>query len=415
MLVLPAVAPAVPPSNDKFASRLVLGPGFPEGVPITVSGDNFEAGEEAEEHIPGLAPAGHSVWFEWEAASDGWVSIGACDADFPTILAVFTGDELEDLTQVAGNNSGEGPDCPFQYRQFTFQASAGTKYVIAVDGNAFTGPEAVPVETEGKFVLEIKETPLPPNDEFENATVLKGETSEEPNGARRYMAHTQGFNWNAENEHGEPEELLSAASVWYSWTAPEDGTYGFSDPCCGGLDLDLYTGNAVDELDPVLVGEKFGEVDLTAGQTLRLRVSGPIDPETEAPRMGFFSLIVSGELAPKPSPPPGGDPPASPPPPDTRAPQTTITKTVLKRKPPVFLFKFRSDEPGSSFRCSLDGGKFKPCGSSRRIGHATPGRHKLKVVAVDAAGNADPTPAVGRFKFPRPQHPQGRGVPALNG
>ncbi|HEU4461234.1 MAG TPA: hypothetical protein VFR75_01450, partial [Solirubrobacterales bacterium] len=61
--------------NDKFANRQILPAGFPGGTPIEVTGSNVEAGKEEGEFIPGLAPAGHSVWFEWEASGDGWVSV----------------------------------------------------------------------------------------------------------------------------------------------------------------------------------------------------------------------------------------------------------------------------------------------------------------------------------------------------
>jgi hypothetical protein len=394
LLALPAAASAAPPANDKFGNRQVLPSGFPGGEPIEVTGSNVEAGKEEGEFIPGLSPAGHSVWFEWEATGDGWVTVGVCESEFPAILGVFTGTEVDELTLVTSGNSGEGPDCPFQGRQFTFFAISGTKYAVAVDGNNFHLPEAPTPVTEGEYTLRIEETPTPPNDEFENATVLGGKIDEEPGGARRYFANTQGFNWNATNEHGEPDELTSGASVWYTWTAPEDGTYLVGDPCCGNLDLDLYSGNAVDELTPVLVGEEFAEVDLTAGQTLRIRVSGPIDPETEEPRMEFFSIVVSAELAPLPKPTPKTETPP-PPAPDTTAPETTISKRYLAVGAAKFWF---GANEASSFLCRLDKAPFKPCSSPRSYKHLKAGKHTFKVKAVDAAGNVDQTPAVARFK-----------------
>ena len=140
LLALPAGASAAGPLNDDFADRQLLGAGFPGGAPIEETGSNVDAGSESGEFIPGLSPAGHSVWFEWEAENDGWVSIGACDNQFPTVLAVFTGTELEQLTPVASGNGSEGPDCPYEGRQYTFLAVGGTKYVIAVDGNNFHFP-----------------------------------------------------------------------------------------------------------------------------------------------------------------------------------------------------------------------------------------------------------------------------------
>jgi hypothetical protein len=409
LLMLPAGALAAEPVNDDFVDRQVLGPGFPGGEPLVFEGDNFEATDEHGEFIPGLAPAGHSVWFEWEAGADGWVTIGACDNEFPTVLAVFTGTEIDELSQVATGNGSEGPDCPYQGRQYTFFATSGTKYVIAVDGNSFFLPEAPPPVTEGEIVLRIEETPTPSNDEFENAADVAGQVFEEPGGHRFYFANTRGYNWTATIEHGEPEGTTTGASVWYSFTAPEDATYRFNPPCCQAalsLNLDLYSGDAVDELTPLAVGEDGPEVDLTAGETVRIRVSGPIPEGSEEPLVAGFDFNLMAELEPlSPEPPSGGGgggsttPLPSPSLPDT-PPKTTITKRVLKRDPPVFLFSFGSSEPGSSFRCSVDRQKFAACGARKRFAQMTPGRHKLRVVAIDSAGNADPTPAVAYFRFP---------------
>jgi len=412
LLLVPASAFAAP-DNDDFADRLALGPGFPHGEAIEETASNVDADKEGGEFIPGPGPAGHSVWFEWEAEADGWVSIGACEADFPTILAVFTGTEVEHLEQVADDNGNEGPDCPFEQSQYTFFAASGAEYVIAVDGNSSPGP--VPVVTEGEFTLRIEETPVPPNDEFADATEIVGSFSEEPDGSRRFYASVRGFSWTAGIEHGEPDETTSGASVWYSLTAPEDATYRFNPPCCQGalaLNLDLYLGDAVDELTPLVVGGEGAEVDLAAGETVRIRVSGPIQGGSEEPLTASFTFLVLAELTPLAQPPTSGGGSSTPspsPPQDIEAPETTIAKTVLRRTPPIFVFKFGSSEPGSSFRCSLDGEKFKPCAAGRRYGQPLPGRHKLRVVAVDGAGNVDSTPAVGHFRFPRPQPRQGQG------
>jgi hypothetical protein len=408
-LALPVAASAAP-VNDKFASRIVLPAGFSDGEPIEVTGSNVDAGDEAGEFLPGLSPAGHSVWFGWEATGDGWVTVGTCDSEFRTLIGIFfTGTEVQDLTLVASGNGSEGPDCPYEGgRQYTFFATVGTEYVIAVDGNNFHPPESPTPVTEGEFELEIRETPVPANDEFENATKIVGDVSEEPGGDRMFLANARGFNWTASTEHGEPREGVTGASVWYSFTAPEDSTYKFSHPCCQAafaLDLDIYSGDAVDELTTLAVDEQSPELELTAGSTVRIRISGPIEEGSEQPEVANFDFNVSAILARRDTETPNPFESWSPPPSavDITPPRTTIKKTVLKRQPPVFVFKFGSDEQGSSFRCSLDGGKFKPCGSAKRFARQAPGPHKLRVVAVDPAGNVDPTPAIGRFRFPLEQ------------
>ena len=89
------------------------------------------------------------------------------------------------------------------------------------------------------------------------------------------------------------------------------------------------------------------------------------------------------------------DPPA---PPDTDAPETAVTKAPPRRAARTWAkFRFGSDEPGSTFRCRLDGRPSKPCRSPRIYRHLRPGRHTFRVTATDAAGNTDPSPAVRRF------------------
>lgn len=59
------------------------------------------------------------------------------------------------------------------------------------------------------------------------------------------------------------------------------------------------------------------------------------------------------------------------------------------------VFAFRSNER-ARFRCKLDRGRFRACGS-RRAYRLRPGRHALRVFAIDRAGNRDRSPAVFRF------------------
>ncbi len=59
-------------------------------------------------------------------------------------------------------------------------------------------------------------------------------------------------------------------------------------------------------------------------------------------------------------------------------------------------FAFAANEAGATFRCRLDRGSFKPCRSPRRY-RLSLGRHRLRVFAIDRAGNRDRSPA--RFSF----------------
>jgi subtilase family protein len=103
---------------------------------------------------------------------------------------------------------------------------------------------------------------------------------------------------------------------------------------------------------------------------------------------------TSGSTVPTPTPTP------QPPP---VAPQTTIL-----RHPPKLVrtggararvvFRFGSDQRGSSFLCKLDRSHFAPCRA--RFARLLPlGPHLLKVKALSLAGLTDPTPAAFRFRI----------------
>jgi Ca2+-binding RTX toxin-like protein len=112
-----------------------------------------------------------------------------------------------------------------------------------------------------------------------------------------------------------------------------------------------------------------------------------------------------------PPPPPDSTGPVLPPPPPPRPPlDRTPPQTRAASRPPALLtthrhrrrvaFRFGASEAGATFRCKLDRGPYRPC-ASPRVFLLRPGRHVFRVVAVDAAGNADRTPAVFRVRVLR--------------
>ncbi len=77
-------------------------------------------------------------------------------------------------------------------------------------------------------------------------------------------------------------------------------------------------------------------------------------------------------------------------PPDTRIGDSSPSGTVTTSRA---VFEFSSSEAGSRFECRLDGGVYLGCTSPYELLDVGDGQHTFEVRAIDAAGNADPTPA----------------------
>lgn len=85
---------------------------------------------------------------------------------------------------------------------------------------------------------------------------------------------------------------------------------------------------------------------------------------------------------------------------DITPPDTTIT--AAEADPTTDStgdFEFSSDDPTATFQCSVDGGSFDPCASPFSTATLSSGPHTFAVRAVDAASNADPTPATASWTF----------------
>ena len=139
-----AFTPADIPPNDFFTNSTVLN----TSSNIIVLGTNVLATKEPGEtnKIAGNTAGGHSLWWRWTAPSNGLVTISTIGSTFSTLLGVFTGDTVSNLTQVAANANGANS-------QVKIPVSVGTTYQIVVDGkNGQTGV----VELNLAFSLDTK-------------------------------------------------------------------------------------------------------------------------------------------------------------------------------------------------------------------------------------------------------------------
>jgi hypothetical protein len=391
--------------SDDFAARELVA-----GVPMAVGGSNVGAGREAgEPPLPPLAPAGHTVWIEWEAEDGGLVTVSTCGSAIDTVFGVYTGSQLDQLTEVGSVAGHQLSGCATTYQGLTFLALAGTKYEIALDGNSFVPPfSPPPATTEGALALQIQATPVPGNDEFAAPTPIAGRTTEEPGGARFYFASERGYNWGAGEEPGEPDHagVAGGASVWYSWTAPESRQARLS-VCCSAVQLlAVYRGDALGSLQPVSSGRGTTQFDAVAGATYRIAVDGELDGTPAEPRQGIFNLVLQM------TPPPllvdekakrplivAGFPPRAV---VKRPPRTLLTKARVRQKAHTATFYFIGAAPGGAFSCRLDGKPWSSCSSPRTYANLGPGSHAFRAYAVDGTGVRDPSPVVSHFSI-RPE------------
>jgi hypothetical protein len=118
------VTQTLQPLNDHWSNA----------VPITlpVSSDNTFATRELNEPIHSGNAGGRSLWWYYQATSNGVITASTTTSGIDTVLAVYTGTNLATLNQIAFNDDMGVITNTFS--QVSFMASAGTRYYFAVDG-----------------------------------------------------------------------------------------------------------------------------------------------------------------------------------------------------------------------------------------------------------------------------------------
>lgn len=247
--------PPIPPVvNDRFFYPTPL-----FGATGSTTGTNVGATAEPGEPALGSG-SGRSVWYSWTAPATARVTMTTRGSSFDTLLAVYTGYDLPQLTQIAYNDDISSSE---PQSSVTFVATGSTNYRIVVDGkNGATGA----INLSWSYAA-------PENATFASAGIIIG-----PSGS------VAGYLGGEGPEAGEPQHGYSSGgrSTWYSWTAPSTGVAGLVlDAAVGGM-VAVYTGDAVGSL--TLVGreecrtrakraELFFRVN--AGVTYRIAVDGP--------------------------------------------------------------------------------------------------------------------------------------------
>ncbi len=194
-------------------------------------------------------PGGASVWYNWQAPASGSVTFTTAGSNFDTLLRATDGTPsyieeafpiVNDTLQASSDEEAGG----LVSSRVTFNAVAGTKYLISVDGyNGQTGN----VTLSWGYSLAPATATTPANDNFASAKTINGDTGS-----------ISGTSVNATKEANEPNHAGSGggASVWYRWQAPVGGTAIFT---TDGTEFDtllgVYTGSSVSALTQVAAND----------------------------------------------------------------------------------------------------------------------------------------------------------------
>lgn len=241
------------PTNDNFAAATTVDP-----CNLQVVSTNDFATKEAGETLHAGNRGGSSVWYRFTTpASDRplRLSIDTIGSDFNTLLGLYTGTAVNNLTFVAACDDII-PNGTLQ-SGITVEVPGNQTYYIAIDG--YNGEQ-------GNIVLNLSVGIL--NDDFADAALLLTRAGT-----------TETMNFCATKETGEPNHAGDAggASLWYRWVAPQDGTAMFT---TSGSRIDtllgVYTGSTLADLAQVAAND-----DLAPGLDTRSYVTFPITQGVE--------------------------------------------------------------------------------------------------------------------------------------
>lgn len=284
--VLNLTGPAAPPPNDNFANAIPL-----SGTVFSTNGTNVSATKEAGEPNHDNITGGKSVWWSWTAPVTTSIIIDTIGSNYDTIMAVYTGGALNALTAIAGDDDSAGN----LKSKVTFNAVAGTTYMIALDG--FGG-------SSGNITLNFSLPPPPAtNDNFANAYVLTGDN-----------ATASGTNVSATHEVSEPTHGYGGGhSVWWRWISLYSG-WAVINTAGSNFDtvLAVYSGDTVDALTQVAQNDQANSTNqsqvafpVTAGVEYHIAVDGfatyvgnialAINNNVPTPRASVFTYDASAD------------------------------------------------------------------------------------------------------------------------
>lgn len=271
--------PATGPANDLFANRAAITVAA-GALTANNSGATRETGEPNHAGVSG----GSSLWWTWTPTASGSYVIATTGSAIDTLLAVYSGTSFNALTTVAANDDESSS---VRTSRVTVTATAGSTYVIAVDGKAgVAGAIRLQVTSGGSNTA-------PANDAFAARISLAAGGGS-----------LEGSNTLATRETSEPQHAGNGPtrSVWWTWTPNRSGRASIT---TAGSSFDttlaIYTGTALTNLRLVASNDdaagglatSSAAFDVVAGTTYQIAVDG-YNGASGTVRIGALVLATEG-------------------------------------------------------------------------------------------------------------------------
>jgi hypothetical protein len=204
--LLAATTADIPP-NVHFADATLI----PEGGTTDDLNTTYAFKETGEPNIADNV-GGHSVWWTWTAPAIGIVNISTAGSGFDTLLGVFTGSSLTNLTVVTSDN---GANASSGRASVKFVAVPGTQYQIALDG--YDGQAGNAVFT---FTFTMDKTPPKVSFSSPAADTVLTNSSVLVEGKASDNVAVASVQYRVENSTGTNAWQLAATSnQWTNWSA----------------------------------------------------------------------------------------------------------------------------------------------------------------------------------------------------
>lgn len=255
------------PENDSFSSPGRIGSTVGK-VPLDFAMASREPGE------PLVAANSRTLWYAWKAPARGLYRFKLKDADSGETadaddieFTLFTGDKLVDLELAAEKQGSE----------ISFAARVGAEYKVRIATDDWDAPP---------LVLEWESADArPTNDDFANAQTIEGESGS-------FGSSNQGATLEGSEFYGG-----SAASVWFEWTAPDDGHWNFKIDRTGVLSTRIFTGSGLETLRLVSQpgrSSNFARFAAKKGETYRISVTSQSADTSGEDFELFWDFVLNG-------------------------------------------------------------------------------------------------------------------------